>query len=508
MMKRAIEQRMAIAVGIAFGSALPVAGAAGAGPDVVLCQLYSLGEPSAFSGGGRDLDSGTVGLTAATRSRNIGTANLNWYTPYPEGSGDPRHPFISLNMYRLLNGRFEQIGVNFPKHGYFATSDTDCDNDALTCSGVPAGNQLGVGCDDLYSAGNNASRPYLGPRFEINPWTGVWDPSTSVLYDYGSIEADNYAERRLRVKESDLTTFTATVNPTGVMYFYEAMYITADDVNAANNAGWKQVTAISFNGTRWTLSSSGATTAPNAGWAIDAWTIHAGARQTLVAQQLPIVDNVPQNPAETWSPDGRAIIASKVSPNGDGTFRYEYAVMNVDMDRQIGSFRIPVPCGVQVTNVGASGVMHWNEPTHVVGGKAIDNTPWAGTLADGAVTWSTPAIEDEEPSNPIRWGMLFNFWFDASTDKQDGMATIGLFKPPPPGGPVAVFGMIDTPTMACPGDADCDFIVTFGDVIEILSNFGAVYLPGSGEAGDSNNDGDVDFDDVLETLANFNQDCL
>ncbi len=484
------------------------------GPDVRLCQLYDLREPSVTNGGGRDTASGTVGIGAATRAQNVGadldpgnpsdvSGNLNWYS-----SPDSRHPFIALNMYRLLNGRFEQIGINFPKHGFYATSDNDC-NDPRGCSSTN-GSTLGVGCDDLYSATLNTTQSYLGPRFEINPWTGGWDYNTSIFS--GSPPITNKAERRLRVKESDLTTFTAASNPTGVKYFYEAYYVAADDIDLWNNAAWKPVSAISFPGggatPRWTFTSTGLSTAPTQGFAIDAWTTHEGARQTLIAQELPIVENVVQNPVEGWSPDGRAIIASKVTPNPDGSFHYEYAVMNIDMDRQIGSFSVPVPCGVCIENIGWSGVMHWTEPTNEVGGKAIDNSPWVGTRGADAVAWSTPAVDSMQPSNPMRWGMLFNFRFDASTPSEDGLATVGLFKEPPEGGPVSIAGLTDVPRAAptCPGDADCNCFVNFGDIIQILSAFGTVYTRGGG-LGDPNGDGTVDFEDVLYTLSNFNEDC-
>ncbi len=477
------------------------AGAASAvGPDIKLCRLYDLRQ---F---GRELNGGVyqVGLAAATRSWNVGTANVNWWS-----SPDSRHPFIALNVYRLLNGRFEQIGLNFVKHGFYAESDISCGGTG-SCAGDSTGRTLGVGCDDLYGASLNSFQNYLGPRFEINPWTGGWNYTTSIFN--GSPPVTSTVERRLRIRESDLTVFSATSNPTGVMYFLEGYYIAADDVNIWNSGAWKPITGMAFNATSstWTFTVSNSTVLPNEGFAIDAWTAQQGARQTLVAQELPVVENVAQNPMEDWSPDGRAIVASRVTPNTNGTFHFEYAVFNIDMDRQIGSFSVPVPCGVCVSNIGFSAVPHFTEPTNSVGGKAIDNTPWVGTRTYSAVEWRTPRIEQPEPSNPIRWGMLFNFRFDASTDKVDGLVELGLFKPPPAGGPTAILGLTDVPGSApvCAGDANCNCLVNFGDIVEILAGFGSVYTLGTSGFGDSNGDGLVDFTDVIYTLAHFNQDCL
>jgi hypothetical protein len=115
------------------------------------------------------------------------------------------------------------------------------------------------------------------------------------------------------------------------------------------------------------------------------------------------------------------------------------------MDRQAGSFRIPLPPGVTVNNVGFHAVEHHNEPINAVGGVPIDNAPWTSNLiADVEITWSTT-------TNPIRWGTMYNFRFDADAEPGEVTATLGLFKP---GTPTSVSGTTVGPTACNP--ALCD----------------------------------------------------
>jgi hypothetical protein len=105
---------------------------------------------------------GTSGVSMATTSCNIGDVDVNWFAPM-----NPDHPGIVMSIYRLLNGRFEQVGLSYVKHGFYALSSSQC----TPCQHPSPGTFLGVGCSDTYSSGNNGDRTYLGPRREWNPFT-------------------------------------------------------------------------------------------------------------------------------------------------------------------------------------------------------------------------------------------------------------------------------------------------------------------------------------------------
>jgi hypothetical protein len=60
---------------------------------------------------------------------------------------------------------------------------------------------------------------------------------------------------------------------------------------------------------------------------------------------------------------------------------------------------------------------------------------------------------------------------------------------------------------ACPGDANGDFIVNFGDITTVLANFGNGYGFGTGP-GDADANGSTSFGDITTVLANFGSSCL
>jgi hypothetical protein len=488
------------------------------GPDITLCQLYGFSTPSTQRSG--TFPTGISGGSVATTSWNIGTVNAQW-----QQAPDPDHPKIAMNLYRkrtfTMSGvqidRFQQIGQSWCKHGFFALSDEQCGPHPFAGqNGVPPwtgacastnGTALGVGCTDTYSAGLNATQSRLGPRFEINPWTADWASAGSFLTAGPS---NTPIRRRLQFLDQDC------IAPAGETYamYIEAQYVSWDDVDFMTSVGHKPVSSYSWSGTAWNFVTSGSTTDEVMGFAYDQWT---GARQTMIAQSFPIVEkwtadaDGPGGAIE--SPDGRAMILSKVFNLGNGTWQYEYAVYNLDMDRQIGSFFIPIPAGVTITGIGSSAVFSHDEPTNktaVNGGKPIDNDPWPGLQGGSGVQWATdPYIPTGTASNPLRWGTMYNFWFTADTAPVDGMSTVGLFT----AGPVtSLDGVTNVPSAPpppphCLGDADGDMDRDFADVSMILARFGEVSAPGSASPGDSNNDGVVDFGDVTTTLSLFGQPC-
>ena len=121
----------------------------GKSPDVIVGALT--GNPSNLQRWGSS--NGIIAYSVGTTSCNIGDCWLNWI------SGTPDHPVIGQNLFRLKDGRFEQIGQAWLKHGFTALQGTVCGS----CTPSGTGARLGVGCSDPYDTGLNGSQTRLGP---------------------------------------------------------------------------------------------------------------------------------------------------------------------------------------------------------------------------------------------------------------------------------------------------------------------------------------------------------
>ena len=107
------------------------------GPDVV---AWAIGGQNS-----EDIDydgssGGFGGYSMATVSCNWGDDVLDWY------GGTNNSPIIMQNMFRLKDGKFEQIGMqSFMKHSFCALSEPGCG----TCQATNC-DTLGIGCADTY----------------------------------------------------------------------------------------------------------------------------------------------------------------------------------------------------------------------------------------------------------------------------------------------------------------------------------------------------------------------
>ncbi len=439
-----------------------------AGPDVTLCQVYNLRQWGRIGS--------TVGLASAGTSWNVGGAELDWFA-----SPNPAHPFIVYNMYRLKDDRFEQIGQSWIKHGFCALDNSQCD----TSCAFPTGcSTLNVGCTDTYSSSRNGTPGWLAPRYELDPWNGAWTYAGS--HFSGGSHSHTALEHRIQVKDADLDP----AQNAGATYYYDQIYICHDDIDAMNNSGWKPCTPIGAPGGTWSFTQTSSGTPPTIGFAVDAWT---GATTTILAEVVP--------PIEFVSPDGRCILKSKATDLGGGVWHYEYALFNVDMDRQVDSFSVPITPGMNVSNVGFYAVAHHDEPVNTVDPDAvlINNVPWTASVTSSEVSWSTT-------SNPLRWGVMYNFWFDAEALPADTVTvTAGLFRPP--GTPDSVSGDAWGPsTVAGPdgfrrGDFLANGSVDVADAVQLAKyvSYGTP-IPSCPDAADTDDNGGIDLVDAVYVM--------
>ncbi len=377
-------------------------GKAGAavGPDVTVFS-FSVGGGSFGSSGG------FAGYAIGTTSCNRGDVSLNWCDEAGGcggGTSSEDHPVIAQNLYRLKNGRFEQIGMSWLKHGFLATNDVSdgCTGSAgQSCVNTAPGSQLHVGCTDPYGTSLNGSRP-LGRRSEVNATTGVFPfPPSSPGGPY------TVFDQRIKVATADVDS---VLNP-GATYWAEAQYVASDDAaagNSLNNASHRQVNV--GGAPNYTLSQTG--TFHEQEPAIFAWPV-----------QDPTVELV--NVDVPGSIVERFHVARKVTDLGGGTWHYEYAIHNLNSDRSARAFIVDFPVAISFTNVGFKDIEHHSGEPY-----ALDD--WEDLAAGDLLAWSTETFADDPNANALRFATMFNFWFDADRPPTGIRHTLDLFKPGAP----------------------------------------------------------------------------
>lgn len=349
-----------------------------AGPDVVVgnlldTRLYgTLGNRAAFA----------VGTVAC----NTGSQNLNW------AGQSPNHPVIGQAIYRLKEGRFEQVGLSWLKHGFIAGAEDAC---GLGCQDPGTFSLLGIGCSDPYDSNLNGDQRGMGPRSDVNPSTAVFAYPFSTLLQTGDV-----LYKRLQAKIEDVAPGD---NP-GARYLAEGHYLAADDSaagNQGNNASYREIT---FNAA---LEPSLLGTTQVGKSALEGWR-DLDPTVTIVNVDVP--------------GDGRFKVATKVTDRGNGIYRYEYAVYNQSSHRAAASFRVPLGNGV--TTVSDFYFHDVDYPS----GEPYEDTDWTISTPPGSVLWETDTEATDPDANAIRFGTTYNFGFEADRPPSPVNATIGLFR--------------------------------------------------------------------------------
>lgn len=370
-----------------------------------------------------NVNAGSLGVTIPGQG-DLGTSTALWaasiawnqkFTGNLAPYGNDQHPYLIWNLYRIdPDGRISQIGRSGVKHAWLTTNGGCADpNDH-------DGHILGRSCTDTYGTGNNDTSSDLGPRSEIVPATGIWGRCGSI-YDPNCVGSQTASpngqyDQRLVVREPQISS---TVNP-GSTYLFESWYIARDDINPYNSMA--TVTgAPNWSGSTW---SPGGGSNYKLGPAIDRW-----------------VDpvNPPANAknSELAAPEGHAKVAVKVTDIGNGQWRYDYAVMNVDFARAVTTGTAP-----NVRVLSNKGFDSFSVPVAAdslvaaLPGNAGELDPtfnWRAISASGRVDWGS------DPNRPgfsgatfstsalpktLDWGMLYSFSLISNKAPVNGTATL------------------------------------------------------------------------------------
>lgn len=440
---------------------------ASSGSDLIISAINSVGN---FSSVGEH-DAFTANYVVC----NIGDMAAGWDT----SSAD--HPVFTMGLYRVIAdgsaSRIEQVGMSWAHHaisgalnGVFCCSG--CGSSAITMFLSPR-------CSTTSSSGFIGTQQYFGPRYQVSASSGVFN------YPFVSAAIQDGTSRRLRARLNDL----GGVSP-ATRYFVEMQLVSvadASDNNVANNASSREVRFF------------GTPTDQSIGFAIGS-TTHAG--RAAIFEWPAVTPSVVVRTVEIPG-DGVVFVAGNVTDLGNGRWRYDYAVQNLNSDRAIRSLSIPIGGCSAVEQLDFHDAEYHSGDG--LGDVNFDDSDWAATVGGGGVTWTTASFDENPSANALRWGTLYNFSFvsDASAEP-NSTVTLSLFKPGAP--PLIEVAGLPAP-LATPsplGDLDDDCDVDLSDLARMLATFGLC----TGQSGyfrpaDLTDNGCVELGDLAILLANF-----
>jgi len=373
---------------------------AAVGPDLIVTRIYS---PQ--SHGYEQTEDGAVsGLSLGFQLCNIGIESIRY-----EALPSVHHPLFRSAVYRLKDNRFEQIGIAWVYHGYAGTNDPGC-GFSCTAPGNHDGSRLYPGCSDFSGPSIIAYQPNLGPASQINAHTAVFN--LPVTHPSGGQSG------RIQVNNNDLDPAMNS----GATYYVEGHCLSSDDAaagNGNNNASHQRVHVVNATDNP-NDSCTGADPLKFCMFLTDSLYESQPAIRAWNNHDPEVVETDAQVPGE-----GLFILAARATDLGGGQWSYEYALHNLNSDRSGKSFSMPLPVGVNVSNVGFHDVDYY-------GGEPYDGTDWQSAAGSGTISWSIQDYADDPNANALRWGTLYNFRFDSNVPPAAATATVELFKPGTP----------------------------------------------------------------------------
>jgi hypothetical protein len=392
--------------------------------DVGLVDMSSIAQADIGVVNGRSV----VVVLPSAELRNVGTANVPWYSKFTNLAQPPydQHPFLVWQMVRATGGVLEPIGRSDLKHA-FLTSNDGCAVGACTDPHI-----LGIGCSDNYNTVSNNSVGALAPRAEVTASTGTWahcggipthfDTNGDCIQDFFGA-GENTFTHGMKVAETDLQVAGAT-------YFVETFYIVRGDTNIFNSMGYLQV--VPAKPSIWTFTTVNAYVQ---GPAINTWV-------------NPVTPGANADNRVLDTGEGHVQLAVRVTdvPGNPGRRRFAYALQNHDFDRRIRSFHVPFNTSVGVI-----------ENVVYADGDGFAANDWTWTADATGITWTVPdtAVTPPAPPAELDYASLVSFRFDSDQNAAPAEASLGAFEAGPPGSPAEL--RLQTLAPATGGTPPADF---------------------------------------------------
>ncbi len=331
------------------------------------------------------------------------TASIPWYSKFTGNFppyGNDQHPFLIWNMYRInRDDSLEQIGRSGVKQAFLTT------NSGCLDSNDHNSHVLGRGCSDTYSTGNNDYNDSLTPRAEILPASGQWGRCGSILDSNcdgvgNPSPAPNNYFLRLIVGESQIAP---SRNP-GARWLFESWYLAREDMDIYNSMATLDVVP-EWTGNVWDFDYSGYALGP----AIDRWVGPPGP------------DNLVR---EVVAEGGHVKVAVKVTELRRNRWRYNYAVMNLDVAFAQTSgaepnLRITSTQGFDGFGIATTAFFPARS-ARFRDGDLDSGNDWQFSRSPGLVRWNNGA----STATSLGWGMLYSFSFVATSPPVMGDATL------------------------------------------------------------------------------------
>ena len=340
-----------------------------------------------------------VKVAPSATLKNVSAGDAIWvpkFSQIAEYTFEPRdqHPFLVWNMYRISDGRIEQLGGSGVKHA-FLTLNFNC---SIDCG---SNNILWPGCEDVYSSGTNNSNTSQGPRGDIDPAGGLFF-STCSFFDPGCVgnQTNNSGsfENRLMIDESELDTQDAE-------YFLDSWYVVQHDIDIFNSMGYHPITPAE-SGSGWSFATDPFVVGP----AISEW-VPVGESDPLADHvEITVPSETPGAPYPDNQPQGHLRVLARATEIQPDVWRYNYAVMNFDFTRGVDRVDIPMAAGATLLETG------FRSP--VVDGVSGD--PWTISRDGNILSFVAPA------NNALRWFSLYNFEIETDVPPADRPGTVVL----------------------------------------------------------------------------------